>query len=164
MTQSDDKQPTDTIELIEVCQSNWRDLTGIEVAESQKAFVAEPCYYLAMCCYGQLWSPLAISLDGRIIGMMMWAVDPDDRSCWLGGIMIDRNSQCRGLGERAVRQAIGMLSRIHSHRRFALSYSPDNHRARRLYQRIGFVETGEMEGDEIVARLDVSSTPDVGTP
>ena len=36
-----------------------------------------------------------------------------------------------------------------------LSYSPDNSVARSLYAQLGFGETGEMEGDEVVAFLDL---------
>jgi diamine N-acetyltransferase len=38
----------------------------------------------------------------------------------------------------------------------ALSYSPGNSVARDLYLALGFVETGEMEDDEPVARLSPS--------
>ena len=34
----------------------------------------------------------------------------------------------------------------------ALSYSPENTAARELYASLGFVETGEQEDDEVVAR------------
>jgi len=40
-------------------------------------------------------------------------------------------------------------------RQVALSYRPDNTVARGLYASAGFVETGEMEDDEVVARLQV---------
>ncbi len=42
------------------------------------------------------------------------------------------------------------------HRRFALSYQPSNHAARRTYAALGFVETGEREDDEVVARRGVA--------
>jgi diamine N-acetyltransferase len=35
----------------------------------------------------------------------------------------------------------------------ALSYAPENRVARDLYLGLGFVESGEVEDDEIVARL-----------
>ena len=43
--------------------------------------------------------------------------------------------------------------------RFALSYQPDNAVARRLYAGLGFVETGEVDDDEVVARLSLDLTP-----
>ncbi len=35
----------------------------------------------------------------------------------------------------------------------SLSYEPENETARELYRSLGFVENGEMDGDEIVAVL-----------
>ena len=43
----------------------------------------------------------------------------------------------------------------HSFHHFALSYRLANTVARQLYRRLGFTETTEWEGDEIVARLDL---------
>ena len=93
------------VTLHTVTSDNWRDVAALELTEVQRAFVAEPSYYLALCCYGDDWHPLAISTD-------------------------------------------------------ALSYSPSNTAARHLYQTLGFVETDEWEGDEIVARLSVDDLMD----
>ncbi|MFW5743687.1 MAG: hypothetical protein ACOC2D_10470 [Spirochaetota bacterium] len=41
----------------------WREVAALRVTESQRAFVAEPAYYLCLCCYGDLWHPLAVSAD-----------------------------------------------------------------------------------------------------
>jgi diamine N-acetyltransferase len=48
---------------------------------------------------------------------------------------------------------IDYLRRQHGATTFALSYEPDNTVARRLYASLGFIETGEQEGHELVARL-----------
>lgn len=37
----------------------------------------------------------------------------------------------------------------------ALAYSPENAAARAVYARLGFVETGEKDGDEVIAQLDL---------
>ena len=50
---------------------NWRDIAKLNVTEAQREFVAEPCYYLALCCYGDVWRPLAIYLGERVIGFLM---------------------------------------------------------------------------------------------
>ena len=141
------------ITLQPVNRANWRAVAQLTVSEAQQAFVAAPCYYLALCTYDQLWQPLAMVLGEQVIGFLMWAIDPDDGSCWLGGILIDQHYQGRGYGKQAVQAAIALLCNQHAYRHFALSYQPANLVARHLYATLGFVETGETEGDEVVARL-----------
>ena len=141
-----------------VTGETWRDVASLRVTESQRAFVAEPAYYLCLCCYGDLWHPLAVRADNAraestIVGFLMWAIDPEDRSCWLGGILIDRDHQRRGYGRAAVEAAMRRLRDEQEVTGFALSYEPDNVVARGLYRSLGFEETGEREDDEIVARL-----------
>ncbi|MFW6292227.1 MAG: hypothetical protein ACOC7V_07835 [Spirochaetota bacterium] len=40
-----------------------REVAALRVTESQRAFVAEPAYYLRLCYYGDLWHPLAVRAD-----------------------------------------------------------------------------------------------------
>lgn len=143
------------VTLRPVGRDNWRDVARLKVAESQREFVAEPCHYLVLCCYGGEWQPFAIYLLERVIGFLMWAVDPADESCWLGGILVDHSYQRRGYGRQAIQAAIKVLAEEHGFQRFALSYSPDN-AAKHLYHKLGFIETDEWEDDEIVARLSLA--------
>jgi len=149
------KKKETRLRLRPVNQDNWREVAKLTVDELQRAFVAEPTYYLALCCYGELWKPLAIYLDKQVIGFLMWAEDSEDGSCWLGGIMIDQNYQRKGYGRGAIQAAIAMLSEKHGYQQFALSYAPEN-TAKHLYHRLGFVETNEWEDDEVVARLSIT--------
>lgn len=155
MNSSTSKNIENHISLRPVDRDNWREVTKLEVNESQREFVAEPSYYLALCCYGELWQPLAIYLGKQVIGFMMWAVDNDDGSCWLGGIIIDQNHQQRGYGRKALQSAIMLLSDKHGYQDFALSYVPNNP-AKNLYHELGFTETDEWEDDEVVARLSLA--------
>ena len=141
------------ISLRPVNHDNWRDIAKLKVSETQREFVAEPCYYLALCCYGNDWRPLAICLEEQVIGFMMWSIDPTDGSCWLGGILVDQGMQRHGYGRQAVQAAITMLRGEYGHRNFALSYQPANLVAKNLYNKLGFIEMNEWEDGEIVARL-----------
>lgn len=129
-------------------------MAGLEVTPEQRAFVAQPSYYLALCCY-DTWNPLAIYASEQVVGFMMWGID-DDKSCWLGGVLVNQAQQRRGHGRDAVVEAVAILGEKTGSEVFALSYLPSNTVARRLYQQLGFVETGELEDDEVVARKVVS--------
>jgi diamine N-acetyltransferase len=139
------------VTLAPVTAENWRAVADLEVTEAQRAFVAAPTRYLALCAYDGVWHPVAVGLGDRVIGFVMWAVDPDDGSCWLGGFLIDRRHQRQGYGRRALVALMAWLTQEHGYRRFALAYRPENP-ARVLYQALGFHETGEVDGDEVVAR------------
>ena len=59
--------------------------------------------------------------------------------------------QGRGIGRATMEEALDRFTHDGA-TNVALSYSPENEVARHLYRSMGFVETGEMEDDEIVAR------------
>lgn len=69
--------------------------------------------------------------------------------------MIDKNYQNKGYGKEAVRLALELIKTFPCGKAdFCwLSYEPENEIASRLYHSFGFAETGEMDGDEIIAVL-----------
>ena len=144
------------VRLVEVDGSNWREVVAVRPRPGQERFVATVSYYLCLSHYGATWHPLAVEVGGSIVGHVMWAIDDEDGSVWLGGLVVDGSVQGSGIGGATVE---AFLERFTEERRVnvALSYLPDNTIARRLYAGIGFVETGEMEGDEIVARYQRTS-------
>jgi diamine N-acetyltransferase len=153
-------EPT-AIALREVGPDNWRACAALEVATDQQDFVAPVTRYLAMCAYGDTpWRPLAVEAGGRIVGFAIWAVDPDDGSFWIGGLVVDRAEQRKGYGRAIV---LGLLERARAggHPSAALSYQPANIAARTLYADLGFTETGEpAEDGEVVARIALDASPD----
>ncbi len=140
------------LRLMTINNSNWRKVIRIKVKPEQQDFVAEPSYYLLLCHYGELWQPLAVTLADQVIGFIMWAIDPEDGSCWLGGFHLDADWQGKGYGRRTLLTAIEMLSEQEKIYNFALSVQPSNP-AVKLYKSVGFVETNEMEDDEMVMRF-----------
>jgi diamine N-acetyltransferase len=139
------------ISLEPVTAGNWRDCATLTVHPDQKRFVAEVTYYLCMCHYGDTWSPLAVVRGGAVVGFVIWAVD-DDGSRWIGGLVVGAEHQRQGIGREVVRQLRERLIAEPGTPNVALSYQPANTGARGLYLSLGFVETGETEDDEVVAR------------
>jgi ribosomal-protein-alanine N-acetyltransferase len=145
------------VTLREVSSANWRDVMSVRAARGQVKWVAPIGNYLALCRYSGVWNPIAIEADGAIVGFLMWGRDPDDLSYWLGGVVVDRSQQRKGYGRAALEAAITMLRSKPGCDVIALSYRPENVVAARLYASLGFAETGETEGDELVARLAIST-------
>jgi diamine N-acetyltransferase len=146
------------MELREVTADNWREVVRIEPREDQGRFVASVAYYLNLCHYGDEWQPLALYQDGEPVGFAMWGYDAEDDSYWIGGFVIGAEHQGKGYGRAAMETLLDHLAAQPGYREAALSYEPENTVARRLYARLGFVETGEQAEDEFVARRPAGDT------
>ncbi len=147
------------VTVTDVTSDNWRSVAELDVHDEQRAFVAPVTRYLAMCAYDAgPWRPLAVQAEGGVVGFAMEAVDPADDSYWIGGLVVDAASQGRGIGRATVEALVGR-ARSGSRPSVALSYDPANTVARGLYASLGFTETGETDGAELVARLALQTTP-----
>ena len=143
------------VRIVPVGHPNWRAVADLDVAEEQRRFVAATTRYLSLTHMGeQGWAPLAILAHDATVGFAMWGHDPADDAYWIGGFLIDHAHQRRGYGRSAMEALIAM-ARASGAPRVKLSYDADNRVARALYAGLGFRETGEMSGDEIVAVLDL---------
>jgi len=91
----DDRTPV--VRLRPVDAGSWRDVAALTVAPGQERFVAAPTYYLALCAYGEVWRPMSMhDVDDRVVGFLMWGIDEEDGSCWLGGVLVDVAQQPHG--------------------------------------------------------------------
>lgn len=70
-------------------------------------------------------------------------------------LMIDERYQNKGYGREAIRLALDLIRTFPCGKAayYSLSYEPENDVAKKLYHSFGFVENGEMDGDEVVAVL-----------
>ena len=146
------------VSLTPVTSENWRDVIAVRATEAQRDWVADVTFYLCLSTYGDVWRSCAV-LDGDdvVVGHVMWGVDPEDDSHWLGGLVIDGERQGRGLGRATVEAVLALWEQEPAlsgtpYTQAALSVSPDNTSAIALYTSLGFTATGEMSDDELVMR------------
>jgi diamine N-acetyltransferase len=144
--------------LADVGAGNREACARLRVHPAQRRFVAGVSDYLRMCDEGDTWHPVAAVVGGQVVGFAMWAVD-DDGSHWIGGVVVDAPRQGQGIGRAFVSQLVERLGPEAGQAGLALAYLPDNRVARALYGSLGFVETGERDGDEVVARLRPAGLP-----
>ncbi|WP_433391533.1 GNAT family N-acetyltransferase [Micromonospora sp. KLBMP9576] len=147
------------VTLRPVGDDNWRAVADVAPRDDQRAWVAAlAARYLLLSMRSDVWTSLAVYADGTVVGHVMWGTD-DDGSRWIGGMVIDAPEQGRGVGRAAVRTLAGWLADQGAGHPVRLSYHPDNAGAARLYTSLGFVPTGAVEDDELVAELTGPTRP-----
>ena len=157
------------LHLEKINGNNVWDILKLTVFEEQKGFVAANDIsiieaYTAITGNGHAF-PFGIYDSDEPVGFLMVGFDVDDY--WtdapeiakgnynLWRLMIDQSYQNRGFGKKAVQLAIDFIKSFPcGEAEYCwLSYEPENEAARQLYRSYGFVETGEMDGKEVIAVL-----------
>lgn len=154
------------IRFKEITNANIWKVCALEPFEAQKDFVAENIQSLAEAYAtrneGNNALPLAVYDDDDLVGFVMIGKGTvgnenesdlirENYSLWR--LMIDKNYQGRGLGRQTIDAAIALIRTFPfgEAKKVWLSYEPENTRARDIYRKYGFVENGDMCGNEVVA-------------
>ncbi len=160
------------LRLEKVNGKNVWDILKLTVSDSQKDFVARNDTsmieaYTAITANGHAF-PFGIYEDETAVGFLMIGYDIDDYwddapavakgnyNFWR--LMIDQEHQGKGYGKAALRLALDYIKTFPCGKADYcwLSYEPENAAARNLYSSFGFEETGEYDGDEVIAVLRLS--------
>ena len=157
------------LRIEEVNGKNVWDLLKLRVSDEQKTFVASNDTsiieaYTSITGNGYAF-PFGIYDEDVPVGFLMIGFDVDDywedapaiakNNYNLWRLMIDKAYQGRGYGKEAVRLALDFIKTLPcgSAEYCWLSYEPENEVARKLYNSFGFNETGDMDGEEMIAVL-----------
>ncbi len=150
----------------EITNANIWKVCLLEPFENQKDFVAENMQSLAEAYAtrneGNNALPLAVYNDSDLIGFIMIGkgtvgnenesnLIKENYSLWR--LMIDKKYQGKGLGKQTIDAAMNLIRTFPfgEAKKVWLSYEKENTRARDIYRKYGFVENGEMCGNEIIA-------------
>jgi RimJ/RimL family protein N-acetyltransferase len=153
-----------TVELVEVTATNLNDVYKLVTHRSQERFVAPVPLSLAQILVpnnddaGGRVVPRyrAVEADGEIVGFVLMetstATSPDP---YLWRLLIDRMHQRRGIGRRVL-DLVVQWCRERGDKQLEVSYMEGIGSPAPLYLGYGFVPTGKVVDDEIVARLALS--------
>lgn len=157
------------LELKKINRKNVADILKLEVFDNQKSFVATNNSsiieaYIAITENNHVFT-FGIYNDDKPVGFLMigFDVNSDDEGApriakgnyniWR--LMIDKKFQGKGFGKKAMELALEFINTFPcgTAKYCWLSYESENDVARQLYKSVGFVETDEKDGEEIVAIL-----------
>ena len=152
-------------EIHPVTKSNWQELIKLKVHDDQKHFVASNLYSIAQVQFGDdyagHWDLHAFGIyEGDTpVGFFMYGYDFEypKQQAFIFRLMVDEKYQGRGFGHFAMEKMLEIFRADERIAHVGISYEPENDIARKLYAGLGFVETGEILGDETLAVLKIRS-------
>jgi diamine N-acetyltransferase len=149
--------------LKDITKDSFEQVIGLELAEDQQGFVRSNLYSIAQSKAIPVLTPKAVyNEQDALVGFVLYRgerdpnVDPDG---WLVRIMIDKRYQGRGYGRQTVEEIIRLVRDDMGCRAIGLSVEPKNQNARKLYESLGFRETGEAIQGQIIMKLTFEEQP-----
>ena len=140
-----------SITLREIGQDNFDEVISLKV----ERYCASNLYSLAQAKIFPEAIPLAIYNDDILVGFVMYGIEPrDNNEYWIDRFMIDEKFQKKGFGRKALEIVIDTIKEDKTHNKIKISTNPENIVARKLYAKLGFYETGELHGDEVLMILE----------
>ena len=152
-------------------RNNVGEILKLEVFDNQKSFVATNNSsiieaYISITENNHVFTFVIYKVDTPI-GFLMIGFDVNsdgegapiiakvNYNIWR--LMIDKKFQGNGFGKKAMNLALEFINTFPCGiaKYCWLSYESDNDVARQLYKSVGFVETDEKDGEEIVAILEL---------
>lgn len=146
------------VELRAITEENFIDAFNLRLAPGQEAYVSHPIRSLAQAyVYRNQCQPFGIYAEGRMVGYVMVIYDYDVPEYDIWHMMIDEAEQGRGYGREALDEVVRYIATkpFGDSGRVAMTCNKGNAVARALYERRGFIETGNEDGDEIELAMTV---------
>jgi diamine N-acetyltransferase len=146
------------VTLRKVTNDTFRECIGLQVAESQKGFVASNMYSLAEAQADGVSNPRAIYAGERMVGFIMYDFEPKEDRGYITRLMVDKEHQGNGYGRAAMQQVIDLFKSNPDCAEIYTSIHPENERAKGLYVSLGFELTGEIDDGEAVLLMDLRTS------
>ena len=140
------------IKLEDVNSKNWR--TTLKVSEEQKDFVADKTVLLARAyAYREYRSRAFFILNDKTYVSMGLFYDSPERNAYIfSQLFIDEKFQGQRFGKTAAKLVLDEMKKDGKYKKVALCYVEGATVAKKLYEDLGFSETGRDE-DEIEMEL-----------
>ena len=139
----------------QVDKVNWEDLIKLNVLPEQQHYVLPVSISLSKAYLKPddlSAHPYAIMKDEKIVGFFLIKCDPySSQNYWFEGFMIDKDYQDKGIGTKAVKEALDIVgSKFKNCKAIKVKIEPGNKPAIRVVEKCGMKKTGVYSiGEEV---------------
>ena len=151
---------TQAVTIRPIDEGNFLDAFRLELSLGQEKYVSGPIRSLAHAyVYREQCQPFGIYAGERMVGYVMVIYDYDIPEYDIWHMMIDRAHQGRGYGKKALERCLEYIRTkpFGGSNRVALTCHEGNSAALGLYAGLGFLPTGQRDGEEIELALELTT-------
>jgi diamine N-acetyltransferase len=141
------------VTLVEITGETLGPILRLQVSEDQKQFVAPNSVSIAQAHFEERAWFRAIYAGDEPVGFVMLYLDQDKPEYFLWRLMVGAEHQRKGYGYAAMQQVIEYVKSLPNASELKVSYVPQEGSPLPFYEKLGFVETGEVMEGERVMRL-----------
>ena len=148
------------ITLQKIDENNFIDAFQLKLGPGQDQYVSHPIRSLAQAyVYYSQCTPFGIYCGDTMVGYVMVIYDYDLTEYNIWHLMIDAAFQGRGYGKAAMQACLAYISQkpFGDSGKVVLTCHRENFAALGLYKKLGFVETGIKDEDEIELALQLNT-------
>ena len=142
------------VHLQPVTKENLDEVLSLKIYDSQAGFVSSTAESLSQAyVYRETAFPFAVYSDQEVVGFIMMGFYEAKNYYTLWKLLIDRDHQHKGFGRKALELGIAFLKDCYDAREIYTGVIPGNDAAKKLYESMGFRETGLFENNMLEMRL-----------
>lgn len=143
-----------------VTKDNWRAIVELKPLTDQEKYITSNAESLLESFYETRynWSVFGLFKEEYPIGFaMIGAFNAEKEYIWLDRFMIDGQFQGKGYGKKFLQLIVDYIQSKWQVKDIVLSIVKENNQAKKLYETIGFIDTGRIdeENGELVMVLNI---------
>jgi diamine N-acetyltransferase len=143
------------VQIREITADNFVEAMRLKVKPEQEGFVASNAASIAQSKFHAFLECCGIYAEHEMVGFSACGVNPDDGTVWIVRHMVGAQHQGKGYGREGLRRLVERLRASHAPPAVFLDVAPANAAAMALYESEGFRDTGRIQGESRVYRLDL---------
>ena len=142
------------IKLVDITAENWLQVLFLTTNENEmptlcEEFVASNALSLVQAQFEEGWITKAVEAENGLVGFVMYGYCAEHKFYELCRVLIDKKYQKKGYGTQAIGMVLEEMKKINGCEAVYLSTDPENVVGKRLYERLGFRNTGVViDGEE----------------